>query len=122
MGQLIPGKRDYEDFRARQEATEEDQRAMQKTLAMYHLRDDPTSRGNANWVALDLEVYESWQCARVLLILNQKEDGVHFDNPTWSVKANLQHWLVPPEWEKDVPKVGIFSVRYFCERDACSLP
>jgi len=114
------------DWRLRKQETEEDERKMVRVLQDYHLLDDPTSRGNANRYALDLGVPEERQFASILMKLGQKETGEHFDEPYWSAKEKLlergTRWLVPEDWNVEVPDTGIFKVRYYCERTGCKDP
>jgi len=50
-----------------------------------------------------------------------QEPGAHWDDPSWTETAHLEErgakWLVPNEWARDLPNVGLFKVRYFLERD-----
>merc|ERR1719221_189669 len=98
----------------------QDAKEMKRTLRDYCLRDDPTSRGNANRYEFDLTLFEDWQGARVLLKLGQDEAGEHFDEPMWSEKLQLADrgakWLVPQEWNDDLPKSGILEMRYIVQR------
>eukprot|EP00928_Gymnodinium_smaydae_P030531 TRINITY_DN22681_c1_g3_i1.p1 TRINITY_DN22681_c1_g3~~TRINITY_DN22681_c1_g3_i1.p1 ORF type:complete len:1455 (-),score=242.31 TRINITY_DN22681_c1_g3_i1:647-4459(-) len=102
----------------RKALAEQEWLANERNLAGFNLRDDPTARGNANRYCFDLAVFEDWQAARCLLQLGAAEEGPHFDNPTWSEKAHLSHWLIPPEWITTLPNIGILRFHYFLERDS----
>lgn len=94
----------------------EDTLKMKSILNDFQLLDNRTSRGNANNFVMDLSLHEDWHCARMLLRIAQAEPGEHFDEPSWSEKAHLaergSNWLVPDDWNKELPTVGIFGVRY----------
>jgi len=89
-----------------------------KVAAELKLRDDVTSIGSANSYVLDLETFEDWTCAVVLMQLAKKEGGEsNFDNPSWSEKAHLEEkgskWIIPQEWISDKPpQKGILTVTY----------
>lgn len=117
---LVPGRTEVE-ARVRFENAQKDERQQAGTIAGLRLRDDVTSRGNANRFGLDLSVFEEWMFTCVMMQVAQREPGAHFDDPKWSEMAHLEErgakWLVPPEWTTKTPNVGVFIVRYFLERD-----
>merc|ERR1711879_1034821 len=76
--QLIPTDRDLRlsmTFTQRVEEAQHDEELMQKVLRQMHLRDDISSKGNANKYVLDLSLFEDWMCTCVLLMLAAKEAG-----------------------------------------------
>lgn len=89
-------------------------------LQDLRLLDDPTSIADANKYTMDLSIHEDWAFTKLLLTLAKLEKGEHLDEPSWSEMAHLEErgtrWLVPPEWHKEVPRAGIFSVRFFTEK------
>lgn len=95
---------------------QEDDKRMKPILEDYGMLDNPTSMGNANWFMMDLTLKEDWIAAGVLLQCCQAESSEVKDEPYWSEKAHLaqrgSNWLVPDEWNKEVPEVGIFGVRF----------
>jgi len=94
----------------------EDDKRMKAILQDYGMHDNPTSLGNANWFMMDLTLNEDWIAAGVLLQCCQAEVAEVKDEPYWSEKAHLaqrgSNWLVPDDWNKEVPQVGIFGVRF----------
>eukprot|EP00439_Symbiodinium_sp_Y106_P055018 s1902_g7.t1 len=73
----------------------------------YNMLDNPVSLGHANRYMMDLTLHEDWHCA-------QRKENI--DAPFWSEKAHLadkgSKWLVPDEWSKEMPKVGIFGMTF----------
>merc|ERR1719375_2556094 len=110
-------------FRERVDQADNDAARMKNMLEGLRLRDDPTSRGNANRYSMDLTVPEDYTAAQVIMLLALKEPGMHFEEPGWTEVAHLESrgikWLVPTEWNNEVPKAGVFTVRYFTERESC---
>jgi len=95
---------------------QEDDKRMKPILEDYGMLDNPTSMGNANWFMMDLTLKEDWIAAGALLQCCQAESAEVKDEPYWSEKAHLaqrgSNWLVPDDWNKEVPEVGIFGVRF----------
>jgi hypothetical protein len=120
---LLPGKPHYrpEEAKERIENAQKDLRQQAGMVRGLGLRDDVTSHGNANRMVLNLAVFEDWMFTCVMMQVAQREPGAHFDEPQWSETAHLEargaKWLVPPEWTSKTPDVGVFTVRYFLERD-----
>jgi hypothetical protein len=106
---------------SKNEIADQDAEKMKGVLDSLKILDDVTSVGNANRFVLDLEVFEDWQAALLIMEVADAEEcsclGAHFVNPKWT-ENRLALWLVPAEWqlpEKDVPQKGIFTVSYILE-------
>ncbi|CAE7721376.1 SEC14, partial [Symbiodinium pilosum] len=89
---------------------------MKPILQDYNMLDNPVSLGHANRYMMDLALHEDWHCAQCLLRVCKEEAGENIDAPYWSEKAHLadkgSKWLVPDEWYKEMPKVGIFGMTF----------
>lgn len=93
-----------------------DEERMRPILKDYNMLDNPVSLGHANRYMMDLTLHEDWHCAQCLLRVCKEESGENIDAPFWSEKAHLadkgSKWLVPDEWSKEMPKVGIFGMTF----------
>lgn len=93
-----------------------DEERMRSIFTDYSLHDNPVSIGSANKYGMDLAVHEDWRCATLLLAICHAEHGENIDEPFWSEKAHLaergSNWLVPDDWYKEVPTVGLFGMRF----------
>eukprot|EP00930_Biecheleria_cincta_P095559 TRINITY_DN87508_c0_g1_i1.p1 TRINITY_DN87508_c0_g1~~TRINITY_DN87508_c0_g1_i1.p1 ORF type:complete len:1632 (-),score=307.88 TRINITY_DN87508_c0_g1_i1:73-4968(-) len=104
------------DHKERMAEADLDQERMRSIIEDYSMHDNPVSIGNANWYAMDLSVHEDWRCASLLLAVCHGETGENIDEPFWSETAHLaargSKWLVPEDWYKEVPDVGLFCMRF----------
>jgi len=105
--------------KSRSERMEEarlDAEGMKPILQDYGMLDNPVSLGLANRYMMNLELHEDWHCAQCLLALCKAEPGENIDEPYWSEKQHLAQkgskWLVPDEWNKDMPQVGVFGMTF----------
>jgi len=93
-----------------------DAEGMKPILQDYGMLDNPVSLGLANRYMMNLELHEDWHCAQCLLALCKAEPGENIDEPYWSEKQHLAQkgskWLVPDEWNKDMPQVGVFGMTF----------
>eukprot|EP00913_Durusdinium_trenchii_P024577 g23071.t1 len=82
----------------------------------YGMLDNPVSLGFANRYMMNLELHEDWHCAQCLLAVCKLEPGENIDEPYWSEKQHLakkgSKWLVPDEWNKEIPQVGVFGMTF----------
>lgn len=105
--------------KSRSERMEEarlDAERMRPILQDYGMLDNPVSLGLANRYMMNLELHEDWHCAQCLLAVCKLEPGENIDEPYWSEKQHLAQkgskWLVPDEWNKDMPQVGVFGMTF----------
>ena len=100
----------------RMEEARLDAEGMKPILQDYGMLDNPVSLGLANRYMMNLELHEDWHCAQCLLALCKAEPGENIDEPYWSEKQHLAQkgskWLVPDEWNKDMPQVGVFGMTF----------
>lgn len=105
--------------KTRSERVEEarlDAERMRPILQDYGMLDNPVSLGFANRYMMNLELHEDWHCAQCLLAVCKLEPGENIDEPYWSEKQHLakkgSKWLVPDEWNKEIPQVGVFGMTF----------
>lgn len=77
--------------------------------------------------SLDLAVYEDHQIANFLIVLSSQELGESLVECSWSEAAVvLSHlettFLIPMAWVEEIPKKGVFSCRYICQKEEYAKP
>jgi len=119
---VVPGlgKKAALNQKAKQDLREQESVHFQRIMRDLQLRDNCTSKVDANKYVLDLSVHEDWSIARYLLALAQREDGENICETSWTEKAQFDargiQFIVPSEWYSHLPTVGVFTMRYFVER------
>ncbi|CAE7458892.1 SEC14 [Symbiodinium natans] len=115
LGAVVPPTKPKSRTERMAEASIDEER-MRPILKDYNMLDNPVSLGHANRYMMDLSLHEDWHCAQCLLRVCKEESGENIDAPHWSEKAHLadkgSKWLVPDEWYKEMPKVGIFGMTF----------